>query len=108
MSKQIEIANEIFQQIKYFDRMALLAWGGQSFTALKETEENSGGLKFRVKGLVFEGWVVIELRWMDDYTVRFIDSSGAEVKCFKNVYCDMLVEVIDWIEKGKKIAYERK
>lgn len=102
-SKPIQIAQTILSQIKYADRCALMAWGAKDFVALSESKEFQGGVRFKVNGLTFKGWVSIELRWMDDYTVTFINKKAAVVKVVNGVYCDMLVEVIDFVE-GKQAA----
>lgn len=102
-NQSIQIAQTILSQIKYTDRCALMAWGAKDFVALSENKEFQGGVRFKVNGLTFKGWVLIELRWMDDYTVTFINKKAVVVKEVKEVYCDMLVEVIDFVE-GKQAA----
>lgn len=97
-SRTMEIAQIILDQIKYADRSALMAWGANSFSALSETKEFQGGLSFKVNGLTHKGWVKVCLRWVDDYTIVFINKNREVVKTFEGAYCDMLVDVIDWIE----------
>jgi hypothetical protein len=99
----IQIAQTVMNQIKHFDRSALMAWGAKSFCALDENKERAGGLSFQVNGLTHKGWVTIELDWMDTYTVIFTNRSREVVKRVEGVYCDMLVDVIDFIE-GKQAA----
>ena len=94
----MEIAQTILNQIKYTDRSALMAWGAKGFTAQLESKEFQGGVKFLVNGLKFKGIIRIMLRWVDDYTLTFTSVSGKEIKRFEGIYCDQLVEVIDWIE----------
>ena len=94
----IEIANEIVRQINVIDRMALMAWGGRRFQALPESKEFQGGIRFIVNGKKHKGIVAVELRWVDDYTVSFLDMNGELVHKCEQVYCDMLVEIIDWVE----------
>jgi hypothetical protein len=97
-SRTMEIAQIILDQIKYADRSALMAWGANNFCALIETKEFQGGLSFKVNGLTHKGWVKVCLRWVDDYTIVFINKNREVVKTFEGAYCDMLVPVIDWIE----------
>ncbi len=97
-TQSLSIANEILSQIKCLDRAALMAWGAKNFLSLPESKEFQGGVRFNVNGLTHKGLVIIELRWLDDYTVSFISKSGELVKKVENVYCDMLVEIIDFIE----------
>lgn len=97
-TRTMEIAQTILEQIKYADRSALLAWGAKNFSAISESKEFEGGLAFQVDGLVHKGWVQICLRWADDYTIIFINKNREVVKTSKGICCDMLVDVIDWIE----------
>jgi hypothetical protein len=94
----MEIAQTILAQIKYADRSALMAWGASNFAAIGESKEFEGGLAFQVNGLTHKGWVKVCLRWVDDYTVVFINKKREVVKTTEGAYCDMLVPVIDWIE----------
>ncbi|WP_415374220.1 hypothetical protein [Patiriisocius sp. Uisw_017] len=98
-----QIARIILNQIKYSDRSALLAWGAKSFCALSETKTRAGGLSFQVNGLTHKGWVTVELDWLDTYTVVFTNRKREIVKTTEGVYCDMLINVIDYIE-GKHAA----
>ncbi len=97
-SRTMQIAQTILEQIKCEDRSALMAWGAKNFFAISESEEFEGGLAFQVNGLKHKGWVKICLRWVDDYTIIFINRNREIVKTFEGAYCDMLVPVIDWIE----------
>ncbi len=97
-NSSIEIANTIINQIKVLDRLALMCYGAKNFIALPKSKQYQGGVQFYVSGLKHKGYVKIELRWVDDYSVTFINSKNQEVKSFQNVYCDMLVGVLDWIE----------
>ena len=94
----VTIAKIIVQQIQYFDRWFLPAVGAQNFVALPESKEFQGGVKFNVNGLKHKGSVSIELRWADDYTVSFWDRTGEIVKQLEGVYCDVLIDVLDWVE----------
>ena len=94
----MEIARTVLNQIKYADQSALMAWGAKHFAAISPSKEFQGGLAFQVNGLKHQGWVKVELRWVDDYTITFINKAREVVKTFEGAYCDMLVPVIDWIE----------
>ena len=96
--RTMEIAQTILQQIKFADRSALMAWGANTFCAISESKEFAGGVSFKVNGLVHKGWVKVCLRWVDDYTITFVNKNRETVKTFEGAYCDMLVPVIDWIE----------
>ncbi|CAM4388861.1 hypothetical protein [Flavobacterium terrigena] len=98
ISKTMEIAQTILDQIKLADRSALIAWGATNFCALEESKEFQGGLSFKVNGVIHRGWVKVCLRWVDDYNIVFINRNRETVKTFEGAYCDMLVPVIDWIE----------
>jgi hypothetical protein len=98
VTQSIEIAKEILNQIKCLDRWALGAWGAANCLALSESKKYQGGLRFNVSGIRHKGAVLIQLRWVDDYTVSFVNNKGAEVHRVEGVYCDMLVDIIDWIE----------
>ena len=45
-SKTMEIAQTILDQIRYADRMAIMAWGAKNFSAISESKEFQGGLAF--------------------------------------------------------------
>lgn len=97
-SRTMEVAKTIINQINYADRSALMAWGANSFCAISESKEFEGGVSFKVNGLIHKGWIKVCLRWVDDYTIIFINKNREVVKTFEGAYCDMLVPVIDWIE----------
>lgn len=97
-NRTMEIAQTIVSQIKALDFWAMGAWGCQNLVALPESKEFAGGLRFKVNGMKFKGYVAIELRWVDDYTISFLNRKGEVAKKVEGVYCDQLVEIIDWIE----------
>lgn len=97
-NKTMEIAKTIISQIKYADRMAMWAWGVSRIAAISESKEFAGGVEMVVNGLTHKGWVKVQLRWVDDYTISFIQRSGEVVKKVEQVYCDMLVDILDWAE----------
>ena len=94
----MEIAKTILEQIKYGDKWALMAYGSRNFVALKESKEFQGGLQFQVNGFKHKGIVRVQLKWIDTYTITFINEKGVTVKEVEDVYCDMLVDVLDYIE----------
>ncbi len=97
-TQSLSIAKTILQQIQYADRWFLPAIGAKNFLALPESKLFSGGLRFACNGKHHIGIVEISLRWVDDYSISFISKSGDEIKSVEGVYCDMLVDVLDWIE----------
>ncbi len=97
-TQSIQIAKTIVSQIKALDFWFLGAVGAQKFIALPESKEFQGGVRFAVNGVKHKGYVQIELRWVDDYTITFMKRNGEVVKQCEMVYCDMLVEILDWIE----------
>jgi hypothetical protein len=105
-TQQMEIARLIVAQIQYLDRWALLAYGAMEYRALPESKEFKGGLRFSVTGQVHQGFVYIQLRWVDDYTITFSTYDGVEVEKFERVYFDQLIEFLDFIEEGKKETKE--
>lgn len=94
----MEIARTILEQIKYGDKWALMAYGATNFIALQETKDFQGGVKFKVNGMKHKGTVMVQLKWIDTYTVTFININGVEVKEVEDVYCDTLIDVLDYIE----------
>jgi hypothetical protein len=94
----MEIARTILEQIKYGDKWALMAYGAKNFIALTESKEFQGGLQFEVNGLRHKGIVRIQLKWIDTYTITFINKRSEIVKEVEDVYCDMLVDILDYIE----------
>jgi hypothetical protein len=93
-----EIAQTIINQIKYADVWFLPSIGATGFKFMDESKEFQGGLRFSCNGLVHKGYVEVLLKWIDTYTVRFIDLQNNVVKSVNDVYCDELVPVIDYVE----------
>jgi hypothetical protein len=94
----MEIAKTIIQQIKYADKWALMAYGSKNFIALPESKDYQGGLQFQCSGFRHKGIVRIQLKWIDTYTITFLSKKGEIIKKVEDVYCDMLVDVLDYIE----------
>jgi hypothetical protein len=97
-TRTMDIAQTIIEQVKYVDKWALMAYGSRNFTALSESKLYQGGLQFQVNGFHFKGTVRIQLKWIDTYTITFISKKCEIVKEVENVYCDTLVDILDWIE----------
>lgn len=97
-SHSIDIAKTIIQQIQYADKWFLPAIAAKNFLALPESILFQGGLRFNCNGLKHKGVVEISLRWVDDYTITFLSKTGVEIKSVECVYCDMLIDVLNWIE----------
>lgn len=98
--RALEISNTILTQIRAFDRMALAAWGANTFIALNETARIRGGVEFRCSGSKVRrgGKVVIELNGSDLYDVTLYRISGVNVKVLgekKGVFFDELVTALD-------------
>jgi hypothetical protein len=94
----MEIARIILEQIKAIDPWALGAYGTQNLISLPESIDYAGGLSFSVNGLNHQGTVFIHLKWTDEYKIVFVSNEGVIVKEVDGVYCDMLIEVLDFIE----------
>ena len=94
----MEIAKTIISQINYADKWALMAYGSRNYVALPESKEYQGGLQFKVNGLHHKGFVRVQLKWIDTYTITFLNKKGDVKKEVQDVYCEMLVNVLDYIE----------
>ena len=93
-----EIARTVLDQINYGDKWFLPAVGGKNFHSMSECKEFSGGLGFQCNGLNHKGWVKIQLRWTDTYTISFVNKKREVVRVVEGVYCDQLIEILDYIE----------
>lgn len=91
----------IISQIQSLDNWALSAYGSKNFYSFGESSEYQGGLGFSVNGLNHKGVVKILLKWIDVYEIQLLNNSEI-IKQFDDVYCDMLVEILDYIEFGTK------
>lgn len=107
-AKEKAIAQTIIAQIKASDRWALSAYGAREFVILSQDDKINGGVMFRVNGINVKGKVRIELKYNDTYTIKFYKirrKKGEYVptvtllKEFDDVYCDQLVQILDYIEK---------
>ena len=71
----MEIAKTIIEQINYGDKWALMAYGSNNFISLPESKEYQGGLQFQVNGFQHKGTDRIQLKWIDTYTIIFINKN---------------------------------
>lgn len=103
MKKQVmygeqSVGETIRSQIQAIDGWALMAWGARDFIQGK-LDGYHEGLKFRVSGLKFKGWVMILYKPVPDlYEIQTYKVLKGEVIYYdkaEDVYADMLVEIID-------------
>lgn len=100
-----EIAKTIIDQIKAFDKWALMGWGAKNYLCVKN------GLAFQINTpKLSNGWVNIELDLaLDLYNLSFYNNRKKKVSEVKGVFFDELVRTIDLhIEKEdyqKRIVY---
>ncbi len=95
---ELSIAQTIINQIKYGDKNAFQNWNtSKHLVALNESKAYQGGLQFVVHTSKLDGFIRVNLRWVDDYTISFLNSDLEEIKSIKGVYCDMLVDIINEI-----------
>ena len=97
----MNISQIIIHQINILDRWALPAYGSKDFNLIEESKDYQGGITFKVNGLKHKGQVSILLKWTDVYVINFI-KNGKSIREVEEVYCDMLVEVLDYIEFGEQ------
>ena len=93
------IGQTIKNQIKAIDFWALPSYAATNFKSIEETENREGGLQFQVNGFHFQGKVLIELTWTDEYKISFIREDETVERVIDNVYCDQLVGILDYIER---------
>ena len=85
----MEMAKYILSILKS-QLMVMWSWGFNSPTALPN------GLKFKVQGFIFKGWVkVVYNEGTDLFDITFLSSKMEIKKEIEGVYFDMLVDVID-------------
>lgn len=109
MSERMQtIAKTILSQIKAADYWALAAWGANNYVAYTEGDQGGeigyilGGIQFNVRGAKVNrgGRVIVYLMPNDTYTVRvgrLYRNKWKDIKIVHDVYCDMLMNVIDRI-----------
>ena len=85
----LSIAKEIQNQLFHFGKEKVWSWGAHSY----EGGENS--LQFKVQGYKLKGSVHITLNGSDLYDIVFKNVNGGIVKTLNDIYCDLMVELID-------------
>jgi hypothetical protein len=100
----IDVANEISNQITAAIGVnGFFSWGVRS-TAATEIGDNPA-LLLNVDGLLFSGYVSVELTAADDYTVRFYSRNGKEIEKVEGLYCDNIGYYLDGrIEKDPTLT----
>ncbi len=106
--RAVEIANTIKQQILAVGGNATLgSWGAHEFAAMPEEKRDGvlmrGGLRFKVTGRLFKGYVTVFLAADDTYTVQLVKPARRPyhlhpaklVEEIGGVYWDNLAWVID-------------
>lgn len=89
MENDKEMAEYIYS-ILLSDRTVIWSWGFQNPTIIEN------GLKFKVSGFIFKGWVnVIYNGGSDLFDIKLITFNGAENKSMEGIYFDELIRVID-------------
>ena len=86
MSNHLIIAQEIIDQIKVGDRVALIAWGANQFGALPENKNHLGGVEFKIRTPLYQRSVRVQvlLNGSDLYDIRVLKVTTKEVKELEN------------------------
>lgn len=66
-----------------------------SWCVSKKLNIDDKGLLLKVSGNHHKGWVLISLGWNDTYSVHIISNKGVVLNEYKEVYWDMLADIID-------------
>lgn len=95
------VAHTILEQIKALDNMALWAWGANQFVAMEN------GVQFKIRTPKYKRGVMVRitLNWMDTYDIKVIRVTKGKEKVLEtaeDIYCDMLVDVLDRLIEGDK------
>lgn len=89
MEKDKEMAEYIYS-ILLSDKTIIWSWGFRTPTIIEN------GLKFRVSGFLFKGWVkIIYNQGADLFDIKLITVNGDEMKSLESLYFDELIRVID-------------
>jgi hypothetical protein len=89
MENDKEMAEYIYS-ILLSDKTVLWSWGFRTPTIIEN------GLKFRVSGFIFKGWVyIIYNQAADLFDIKLITIKGDEKTAMEGVYFDELIRVID-------------
>ncbi len=88
-------------QVLSYNKSIYWSWG-----VSKRTNLNDRGLLLKVSGNHHKGSVLITLSWNDTYSVYIISNSGKILNEYKEVYFDVLTELIDnRIERIKEYSF---
>jgi len=88
-------------QVLSYNKGIYWSWG-----VSKKINLNDKGLLLKVSGNHHKGCVLITLAWDDTYCVYIISNKGKILNEYKDVYFDVLTEVIDnRIERIKEYSY---
>lgn len=88
-------------EVLTFNKTIYWTWG-----VSKKQNLNDRGLLLDVSGNHHKGSVLITLGWNDTYCVYIINNRGKILNEYKEVYFDVLTEMIDnRIEKIKEYSY---
>lgn len=97
-----EVGVTILNQIKALDKIALMSWGAKEFVTISDpvfTEKEHGeGIKFKVNGGKFKGYVAILLNAQDLYNIFAYTIRGVDVrlkKTIRNVGVESLISELD-------------
>lgn len=90
-----EIATTIMEQIGLYNCMSLGIPRGTTLF-LSENKERRGGVSFKFTNCfkIRNGKVEIDLRWVDDYTVRVYSQRGKLKETVEGVYNAELADVL--------------
>lgn len=91
-----EMAEYILQVLKGNNIFAFWAWGAEKFQVLSKPR----GLRFKVNGAVFKGWIRVEYNASDYFDVTFenngkVSTFGTDKEVLKDVDCFQLKDMID-------------
>ncbi|MBN2768437.1 MAG: hypothetical protein JXQ68_04995 [Campylobacterales bacterium] len=93
----MDIAQNILDQIRTLDHMAIFAWGTSKVNSIPESEEHLGGLKLLVQNnpkIKERATVEITLNGSDLYDIKVYSDKGLHYD-ERDLYCGDLVIAID-------------
>ena len=89
MEKDKEMAEYIYS-ILLSNKIVIWSWAFRNPTIIEN------GLKFKVSGFLFKGWVNIFYNGGSDlFDIKLITFNGVENKSMEGIYFDELIRVID-------------
>ena len=83
---------DLRETLQVFNRNQPMYW---SWGVSKKLNIDDKGLLLKVSGNHHKGWVLISLGWNDTYTIHIISNKGEVLNEYKEIYWDMLADVID-------------